>query len=439
MTRSLVINTASHAVPIRREFRMAELTDRFGTMVFSEEVMKDYLPKDIWKRLAATLEGGEPLDLDVANAVAHAMKVWAISKGATHYAHWFQPLSGITSEKHDSFLEPNHDGTAITKFTGKNLIQGEPDASSFPNGGLRATFEARGYTAWDPTSYAFIKDKALCIPTAFCSYGGEALDKKTPLLRSMQALNKQAMRVLKLFGNTDVKCVRTSVGPEQEYFLVDRAMYRKRKDLIFCGRTLFGARPPKGHRWRSFNPFARTQQVSAIENAIAQTVLACTEMSKTRTGVLIVFEREMALDDIARTGTIVDARVSSELLKNIFFVKAAMHDGAVIMRDGRLLAGGCMLPLSKNVNLSRDLGMRHRAGIGMSENSDAVVVIVSEETGTISVAIGGLLKRHLMPETLEKLLINELVPQEPTEQDDKLHMKLLKLLSAGKGDKDDEK
>ena len=178
---------------------------------------------------------------------------------------------------------------------------------------------------------------------------------------------------------------------------------------------------------------------SAIENAIAQTVLACTEMSKTRTGVLIVFEREMALDDIARTGTIVDARVSSELLKNIFFVKAAMHDGAVIMRDGRLLAGGCMLPLSKNVNLSRDLGMRHRAGIGMSENSDAVVVIVSEETGTISVAIGGLLKRHLMPETLEKLLINELVPQEPTEQDDKLHMKLLKLLSAGKGDKDDEK
>ena len=192
-------------------------------------------------------------------------------------------------------------------------------------------------------------------------------------------------------------------------------------------------------RWRSFNPFARTQQVSAIENAIAQTVLACTEMSKTRTGVLIVFEREMTLDDIARTGTIVDARVSSELLKNIFFVKAAMHDGAVIMRDGRLLAGGCMLPLSKNVNLSRDLGMRHRAGIGMSENSDAVVVIVSEETGTISVAIGGLLKRHLMPETLEKLLINELVPQEPTEQDDKLHMKLLKLLSAGKGDKDDEK
>ena len=245
MTRSLVINTASHAVPIRREFRMAELTDRFGTMVFSEEVMKDYLPKDIWKRLAATLEDGEPLDLDVANAVAHAMKVWAIFKGATHYAHWFQPLSGITSEKHDSFLEPNHDGTAITKFTGKNLIQGEPDASSFPNGGLRATFEARGYTAWDPTSPAFIKDDVLCIPTAFCSYTGEALDKKTPLLRSMTALSRESKRVLALFGKTPKKVV-PSVGDEQEYFLIKKDAYRKRRDLVITGRTLFGAAPCKG-------------------------------------------------------------------------------------------------------------------------------------------------------------------------------------------------
>ena len=225
---------------------MAELTDRFGTMVFSEEVMKDYLPKDIWKRLAATLEGGEPLDLDVANAVAHAMKVWAISKGATHYAHWFQPLSGITSEKHDSFLEPNHDGTAITKFTGKNLIQGEPDASSFPNGGLRATFEARGYTAWDPTSYAFVKDKTLYIPTVFCSYSGQVLDKKTPLLRSMSRLDQQSLRILRLFGNTEAKHVIPQVGPEQEYFLIDKSMYQKREDLKLCGRTLFGARPPKG-------------------------------------------------------------------------------------------------------------------------------------------------------------------------------------------------
>ena len=224
---------------------MAELTDRFGTMVFSEEVMKDCLPKDIWKRLAATLEGGEPLDLDVANAVAHAMKVWAISKGATHYAHWFQPLSGITSEKHDSFLEPNHDGTAITKFTGKNLIQGEPDASSFPNGGLRATFEARGYTAWDPTSPAFIKDDVLCIPTAFCSYTGEALDKKTPLLRSMTALSRESKRVLALFGKTPKKVV-PSVGDEQEYFLIKKEDYEARQDLILTGRTLFGAPSAKG-------------------------------------------------------------------------------------------------------------------------------------------------------------------------------------------------
>ena len=224
---------------------MAELTDRFGTMVFSEEVMKDYLPKDIWKRLAATLEDGEPLDLDVANAVAHAMKVWAISKGATHYAHWFQPLSGITSEKHDSFLEPNHDGTAITKFTGKNLIQGEPDASSFPNGGLRATFEARGYTAWDPTSYAFIKDEVLCIPTAFASYTGEALDKKTPLLRSMTALSQQINRMLALFGEEPCK-VTTTIGAEQEFFLIPESDYAAREDLVLTGRTLFGFSPCKG-------------------------------------------------------------------------------------------------------------------------------------------------------------------------------------------------
>lgn len=224
---------------------MADLTERFGTMVFSEDVMKKWLPKDVYKKLAATIEGGEPLDLDVANAVAHAMKEWAISKGATHYAHWFQPLSGITSEKHDSFLEPNHDGTAITKFSGKALIKGESDASSFPNGGLRATFEARGYTAWDATSPAFIKDDVLCIPTAFCSYTGEALDKKTPLLRSMTALDEQAKRVLALFGKHPKRVV-PYVGDEQEYFLIKKDAYRKRRDLVICGRTLFGAAPAKG-------------------------------------------------------------------------------------------------------------------------------------------------------------------------------------------------
>ena len=224
---------------------MADLTDRFGTMVFSEDVMKRWLPKDVYKKLAATIEDREPIDLDVANAVAHAMKEWAISKGATHYAHWFQPLSGITSEKHDSFLEPNHDGTAITKFSGKELVQAEPDASSFPSGGLRATFEARGYTAWDPTSPAFIKDEVLCIPTAFSSYNGEALDKKTPLLRSMTALDREAKRVLALFGKKPHRVV-PSVGNEQEYFLIKKDAYRRRRDLVICGRTLFGAAPCKG-------------------------------------------------------------------------------------------------------------------------------------------------------------------------------------------------
>ena len=225
---------------------MSSVSEYFGCLVFDDRVMKATLPLKVYRSLKKTIDEDERLDSEVADAVAGAMKDWAIAHGATHFTHWFQPLTGITAEKHDSFISPAPDGGVIMEFSGKELIKGEPDASSFPSGGLRATFEARGYTAWDPTSYAFIKDRTLCIPTAFCSFGGEALDKKTPLLRSMQALNRQAMRVLRLFGNTDVHCVRTSVGPEQEYFLVDKEMYDRRKDLIFCGRTLFGAKPPKG-------------------------------------------------------------------------------------------------------------------------------------------------------------------------------------------------
>ena len=225
---------------------MSTVSDYFGSLVFDDRVMKAMLSADVYQSLKKTIDEGASLNNDVANAVAAAMKDWAVEHGATHFTHWFQPLTGITAEKHDSFITPASDGRVIMEFSGKELIKGEPDASSFPSGGLRATFEARGYTAWDPTSYAFIKDKTLCIPPAFCSYGGEALDKKTPLLRSMQALNKQALRILRLFGNTDVKCVRTSVGPEQEYFLVDKALYEQRKDLVFCGRTLFGAKAPKG-------------------------------------------------------------------------------------------------------------------------------------------------------------------------------------------------
>lgn len=225
---------------------MKNISEYFGCMVFDDREMKAKLPASVYQSLRKTIDEGAKLDINVANAVAAAMKDWAVEKGATHYTHWFQPLTGITAEKHDSFISPAPDGGVIMEFSGKELIKGEPDASSFPSGGLRATFEARGYTAWDPTSYAFIKGKSLCIPTAFCSYGGEALDKKTPLLRSMEALNKQALRILRLFGNEDVKCVRTSVGPEQEYFLIDREMYDKRPDLRFTGRTLFGAKPSKG-------------------------------------------------------------------------------------------------------------------------------------------------------------------------------------------------
>ena len=225
---------------------MRTVSDYFGSLVFDDRVMRAKLPSDVYASLKRTIDEGASLDTHVADAVATAMRDWAVEHGATHFTHWFQPLTGVTAEKHDGFIAPSPDGGVIMEFSGKELIQGEPDASSFPSGGLRATFEARGYTAWDPTSYAFIKGHTLCIPTAFCSYSGEALDKKTPLLRSMQALNKQALRVLKLFGNEDVKCVRPCVGPEQEYFLIDKTMYEKRKDLVFCGRTLFGAKPPKG-------------------------------------------------------------------------------------------------------------------------------------------------------------------------------------------------
>ena len=225
---------------------VTNVPELFGSYVFNQQVMKERLPKETFKALKKTLDNGEPLNLDVANQVAHAMKEWALEKGATHFAHWFQPLTGITAEKHDSFINPTDDGSVIMTFSGKELVKGEPDASSFPSGGTRATFEARGYTVWDPTVYPFVKEHTLCIPTAFCSYTGEALDKKTPLLRSMEALNKQSLRILKLFGNNTVTHVSTTVGPEQEYFIVDEKLYNKRKDLRMTGRTLFGAKPSKG-------------------------------------------------------------------------------------------------------------------------------------------------------------------------------------------------
>ena len=261
---------------------MLTVPEYFGSLVFDSRVMKARLPADVYRSLKHTIQKGAKLDPSVANAVAAAMKDWAVENGATHFTHWFQPMTGITAEKHDSFITPAPDGRVLMEFSGKELIKGEPDASSFPSGGLRATFEARGYTAWDPTSYAFIKGKTLCIPTAFCSYGGEALDKKTPLLRSMEALNKQALRVLKLFGNSDVKRVTSSVGPEQEYFLIDKAMYDKRHDLIYTGRTLFGAKPPKGqelddHYFGSIKPRVAAYMEELNEELWKLGILAKTE------------------------------------------------------------------------------------------------------------------------------------------------------------------
>lgn len=261
---------------------MSKVTEIFGSMVFDNATMKEKLPKETYKAIQNTIQNGKRLDVEVANVVANAMKDWAIEKGATHYTHWFQPMTGITAEKHDSFISPDSNGKIIMEFSGKELVRGESDASSFPSGGLRATFEARGYTAWDPTSYAFIKDDTLYIPTAFCSYGGEALDKKTPLLRSMEALNKQALRILRVFGNTSVTAVKTTVGAEQEYFLIDKKLFDMRPDLIFTGRTLLGAKAPKGqelddHYFGTIKPRVKAFMKELDEELWKLGVLAKTE------------------------------------------------------------------------------------------------------------------------------------------------------------------
>ena len=273
---------------------MKDIPSLFGSMVFNENIMRARLPKDIYKALKKTMQQGTHLELDVANVVANEMKEWAIEKGATHYTHWFQPMTGITAEKHDSFISPIDDSNIIMEFSGKELIHGEPDASSFPSGGIRATFEARGYTIWDITSYAFIKDGTLCIPTAFCSYSGEALDKKTPLLRSMEALDKQATRILKLFGKTSVKRVITTVGAEQEYFLIEKDIYAKRPDLIYTGRTLFGARPPKGqeledHYFGSIKP-----KVSAFMKELEEELWKVGILAKTKHNEVAPSQHELA-------------------------------------------------------------------------------------------------------------------------------------------------
>ena len=330
---------------------MTKVPEIFGSLVFNEAVMKDRLPKDVYKALQNTIKNGEPIDLKVANVVANAMKDWAIEHGATHFTHWFQPMTGITAEKHDSFISPTDDGKVIMEFSGKELVQGEPDASSFPSGGLRATFEARGYTAWDPTSYAFIKDGTLCIPTAFCSYSGEALDKKTPVLRSMQALNKQALRILRLFGNTTVEKVITTVGPEQEYFLVDKEMYEKRPDLVFCGRTLFGARPPKGQEMEDHYFGTIKPRVSAYMKELEQELWKLGVLAKTKHNEVAPAQHELA-PIFTTTNIATDHnQLTMELMKSI----ANKHGLACLLHE-KPFAGVNGSGKHNNWSLSTDTG-----------------------------------------------------------------------------------
>lgn len=328
------------------------VAEEFGSMVFNDTVMKERLPKETYKALQKTIKNGKHLDLSVAAVVANAMKDWAIEKGATHFTHWFQPMTGYTAEKHDSFISPTADGKVIMEFSGKELIQGEPDASSFPSGGLRATFEARGYTAWDATSYAFIKDGVLCIPTAFCSYTGEALDQKTPLLRSMEAVNRQALRVLKLFGNEDVKSVKTTVGPEQEYFLVDKEIYDKRKDLIYTGRTLFGCRSPKGqdledHYFGSIKP-----RVAAFMKDLNDELWKVGILAKTEHNEVAPAQHELA--PIFSTTNI--AADNNQLTMEIMQKVAKKHDLVCLLHE-KPFAGVNGSGKHNNWSISTDTGM----------------------------------------------------------------------------------
>ena len=331
---------------------MSTVPEYFGSLVFDTRGMKARLSADVYRSLKHTIQKGAKLDPSVANAVAAAMKDWAVENGATHFTHWFQPMTGITAEKHDSFITPAPDGRVIMEFSGKELIRGEPDASSFPSGGLRATFEARGYTAWDPTSYAFIKGKTLCIPTAFCSYGGEALDKKTPLLRSMEALNRQALRVLKLFGSEEVKHVTPSVGPEQEYFLIDKALYEQRRDLVYTGRTLFGAKPPKGqelddHYFGSIKP-----RVAAFMEELNTELWKLGILAKTEHNEVAPAQHELAPIYTTTNRATDQNQLTMEIMQRV----AAKH-GMVCLLHEKPFAGVNGSGKHNNWSLSTDTGV----------------------------------------------------------------------------------
>ena len=331
---------------------MSNVPETFGNLVFNDRVMQERLPKETYKALKKTMENGKSLDKSIANVVANAMKDWAVEKGCTHYTHWFQPMTGITAEKHDSFISPQGDGTVIMEFSGKELVKGEPDASSFPSGGLRATFEARGYTAWDPTAYAFIKDNTLCIPTVFYSYGGEALDKKTPLLRSMEALNKQAMRILKLFGNEDVTRVITTVGPEQEYFLVDKALHDQREDLLLTGRTLFGAKPPKGQEMEDHYFVAIKPRIQGFMHDLNDELWKLGILAKTEHNEVAPAQHELA-PIFTNTNTATDHnQLTMEIMK-----KVALKHGLCCLLHEKPFAGVNGSGKHNNWSLSTNTGV----------------------------------------------------------------------------------
>jgi Uncharacterized protein related to glutamine synthetase len=370
---------------------MKEIPSLFGSCVFNDTVMREKLPKDIYKALKKTISRGTHLELDVANIVANAMKDWALEKGVTHFTHWFQPMTGITAEKHDSFISPVGEGKIIMEFSGKELVHGEPDASSFPSGGLRSTFEARGYTVWDTTSSAFIKDETLYIPTAFCSYSGAALDKKTPLLRSMQAIDKHALRILRLFGNTDAGRVITTVGPEQEYFIIDKEMYLKRPDLMYCGRTLFGARPPKGqeledHYFGSIKP-----RVFAFMKELEEELWKLGVLAKTRHNEVAPAQHEMA--PVFTTANIAadHNQITMELMKSI-----ANKHGLVCLLHEKPFAGVNGSGKHNNWSISTDTGANLlEPGDTPSENAQfllflmAVVKAADDYQDLLRVAVSG--------------------------------------------------
>ncbi len=368
---------------------MEKVYEIFGTNVFNDAVMKERLPADTYEILKSTIKEGKSLDSSIADTVAVAMKEWAIEKGATHYTHWFQPLTGITAEKHDSFISPTDDGHIIMDFSGKELIKGEPDASSFPSGGLRATFEARGYTAWDPSSYAFIKDETLCIPTAFCSYSGEALDQKTPLLRSMEAINKQALRVVKALGYDDVKRTTTTVGPEQEYFLVDKELYDKRPDLIYCGRTLIGSMPPKGQEMDDHYFGVLKPRVAAFMRELDRELWKLGVLAKTEHN-----EAAPSQHELAPIFTTTNIAADHNQLTMEFMKKIALRHGLVCLLHEKPYDGVNGSGKHNNWSISTDTGINFlKAGKKPSENKlflitmAAVIEAVDKHQDLLRIAV----------------------------------------------------